>query len=916
MFSFHPVWLIPALLASALPSFAGIPSSSFTAFESGQVRPISISPNGRMLVAVNTPDNRIEIFRINAEGVRNAETQLSHSCSVPVGMEPVAVAVRTDQEIWVVNHLSDSVSIVRLENEHCDQAGVAQTLFVGDEPRDIVFAGDGNSKAFITTAHRGQNSPIDPQLTTPGIGRGDVWIFDTNDLGQEALGGEPASILTLFSDTPRALTVSPDGRTVYAAGFQTGNQTTVIDEGAVCDGGEQAPPCQFSDRTIAYGLPGPDADSNGNPRPEEGLIVKFDGKHWVDELQRIWDQKVPFSLPDKDVFKIDASANPPQIVGWYQHVGTVLYNMIVNPVNGKVYVSNTEARNEVRFEGVRPADSDLSSVIGHLHETRISILGDENAFRDSVLHRHLNKHIDYDRIPAPTGTKDNSLALPRGMAISPTGDTLYLAAKGSSKIGVFKISELEDDSFVPNAADHIRVSGGGPTGLALSKDGKRLFALTRFNNAVVVIDTDKKIEVESHSLFNPEPASLVAGRPYLYDAYRTSSNGEAACGSCHVDGDVDQLAWDLGDPLQDSKPNRNVAQQDVKVLLPYHPMKGPMTTQSIRGIRGHGSLHWRGDRTAADQGEDPNDVVGAFKAFNPAFVSLMGRDSMLSDSEMQLFAEFAQQIAYPPNPIRSLDNSLTPDQKEGRDIYFNYRIREVNNRTCNSCHRLDPEQGLFGTNTKISNAGQSQQYKIPHFRNMYTKVGMFGRAITDHIVHGDDQLMGDQIRGFGFLHNGAVDTVFRTLFPIMSVEQGRKLEQFILAFDSNLAPIVGQQVTLTNSNFARAQGRIDLMVERADAGECDLIAKARVDAHQRGWYRRGDGLFVSDLGKASLSTDKQLRNMVARGDTAALTYTCTPPGSGVRMGVDRDLDGLFDSDAAVLSSVGRVLPGKSSMAAR
>ncbi|HCS90589.1 MAG TPA: hypothetical protein DIW77_11215, partial [Chromatiaceae bacterium] len=159
MFSFHPVWLIPALLASALPSFAGIPSSSFTAFESGQVRPISISPNGRMLVAVNTPDNRIEIFRINAEGVRNAETQLSHSCSVPVGMEPVAVAVRTDQEIWVVNHLSDSVSIVRLENEHCDQAGVAQTLFVGDEPRDIVFAGDGNSKAFITTAHRGQNSP-------------------------------------------------------------------------------------------------------------------------------------------------------------------------------------------------------------------------------------------------------------------------------------------------------------------------------------------------------------------------------------------------------------------------------------------------------------------------------------------------------------------------------------------------------------------------------------------------------------------------------------------------------------------------------------------------------------------------------------------------------------------------------------
>ena len=32
-------------------------------------------------------------------------------------------------------------------------------------------------------------------------------------------------------------------------------------------------------------------------------------------------------------------------------VGTVLFNMVVNPVSGKVYVTNTEARNEVRFEG-------------------------------------------------------------------------------------------------------------------------------------------------------------------------------------------------------------------------------------------------------------------------------------------------------------------------------------------------------------------------------------------------------------------------------------------------------------------------------------------------------------------------------------------------------------------------------------
>ena len=50
--------------------------------------------------------------------------------------------------------------------------------------------------------------------------------------------------------------------------------------------------------------------------PEVGLIVKHDGRHWVDSLGRPWDAQVKFSLPDKDVFVIDATASPPaQVAG-------------------------------------------------------------------------------------------------------------------------------------------------------------------------------------------------------------------------------------------------------------------------------------------------------------------------------------------------------------------------------------------------------------------------------------------------------------------------------------------------------------------------------------------------------------------------------------------------------------------------
>src|SRR5215470_3256625 len=79
----------------------------FIEFESGQVRPLAMSPDGTTLFAVNTPNGTLEVFTI---GIGTLE----HIAQIPVGMEPVAVAARTNNEVWVVNHLSDSVSIVSL----------------------------------------------------------------------------------------------------------------------------------------------------------------------------------------------------------------------------------------------------------------------------------------------------------------------------------------------------------------------------------------------------------------------------------------------------------------------------------------------------------------------------------------------------------------------------------------------------------------------------------------------------------------------------------------------------------------------------------------------------------------------------------------------------------------------------------
>jgi len=872
-------------------------AGSFVAFESGQVRPLALSADGARLFAVNTPDNRLEIFDILPDGLR-------HAAAVPVGLEPVAVAARPGGQVWVVNHLSDSISIV---DTAATSPAVVRTLLVGDEPRDIVFAGTGGGRAFVTTAHRGQNSPYNDQsnpgeLTTPGIGRADVWVFDANAPGA-GLGGTPLTIITLFGDTPRALAATPDGSRVYAAVFHSGNRTTAVNEGAVCNGRAAAAPCTVSGATAPGGLPAPNADADGALQPEVGLIVRHDGTNWVDELGRNWSGVVRFSLPDQDVFAIDADAAVPFEEAAFAHVGTILFNMAVNPVSGKLYVSNTEAQNQVRFEGTRPLTgpgSGFSTVIGRQHQTQVTVI---DPVAGTVLPRHLNKHIDYAVRPAPQAVRASSLALPRGLAVSSDGNTLYLAAAGSGKVAVLATGQLENNTFTPSAADHIAVSGGGPGGLALDEARGQLYVLTRFDNGISVVNLASRTETGHYQLPNPEPPAVVNGRAFMQDANLTSSNGEAACGSCHVDGDLDSLAWDLGNPLDRVLSNPlaftlGPVNQPPLVYRDFHPLKGPMATQTLRGMANHGSMHWRGDRTGGnDPGGSALDEVAAFLKFNVAFPELLGRAAPLSGPEMQAFADFALALTPPPNPIRQLDDGLTAAQDAGRQIYFS---RIVDTTTCAGCHVLSTGAGFFGSDGRASFEGESQHFKIPQLRNLYSRVGMFGMPAVPFTMAGDNGNTGNQIRGFGFLHDGSMDTLFRffraTVFNFAGGDaERRQMEQFMFAMDSNLKPVVGQQVTLAGANGAVVTPRLNLLVGQAALGNCDLVARGREAGQLRGWVRLADGTFRGDRAAEPPKGDAELRAQAGLAGQQ-LTYTCVPPGSGIRIGIDRDEDGVLDLD--------------------
>src|SRR5262249_16927233 len=120
----------------------------------------------------------------------------------------------------------------------------------------------------------------------------------------------------------------------------------------------------------------------------------------------------------------------------------------------------------------------------------------------------------------------------------------------------------------------------------------------------------------------------------------------------------------------------------------------------------------------------------------------------------------------------------------------------------------------------------------------------------------------------------------------------RQVEAFMFAFDSNLAPIVGQQVTLGTATDDSA--RVDLLEARAIAGDCDLVVKGRRSGRAVGFlFNPVTRSFQPDVARAPLVSDAGLRQIARE---SALTFTAVPPGSGVRIGIDRDLDGVLDGD--------------------
>ena len=611
--------------ATATPKKIGHPS-----FLSPHTRPIAL--HGDQVFVANTPADTVDVISSRSRKVVHR---------INVGVDPVCVAVRPDgKEIWIANHVSDSVSVIDTDKSSPTYLHVIATVqdinsatkaTRFDEPVGIAFA--NNEKAYVALSSENRIAVIN--VATRKI----------------------TKRLIITAQDPRAIVVRGDR--LYVLPFESNNKTQL---------------------------------SGGAKDKIDGDLVTFDA--WehsirVNNVLSIGHKtdivKHP-RVPDRDLYIYDTRTD--KFVTVVNTIGTLLYGMTVDS-KGNVFVAQTDARNAVNgragTKGHGLKEMENRAFLNQI--TRIDFNGDRSS---------KPKFIELEPLPPNHPKPEAALATPFAIQISQDDSTLFATAAGSDKL--FTV-----DARSGKILDRVTVDSV-PRGIALRHDqqGKatQAWILNAVANTVSLVDVsnpkDLKIEAKV-TLQDPTHHAFKRGR-MAFNKAAASTTGTFSCASCHPDGHTDQLLWVLKTPIvtggNQIMPRSTMPVRGLRDTEPYH----------WDGIPGdpYGGINSASIRKHVDPNCDVNVPESATRhLIDGGLAATMamvgeggendeGKPGKLTKKERDDMAKFLVNVTYPPAQRRAYDNKLSDRAEKGFEL-FNI-IGDVGNKPgqmhCGNCHRM------------------------------------------------------------------------------------------------------------------------------------------------------------------------------------------------------------------------------------
>ena len=587
-------------------------------------------------------------------------------------------------------------------------------------------------------------------------------------------------------------------------------------------------------------------------------------------------------LPDRDLFVIrvgpsaaDDALDPTATV---TELGTVLFNAHRRPGTSEIWIPNFDSLNG-RFRG------DRSFLAGQVVQNRVTVY-DAATGTTNVL--------DLDSLAPDAAQRASS---PTGIAFTSDGSRAFVCGFGADTVAVL---DVQNGSATWAGVIRVRARTNypelaGPRAALVVGDDEYLITynfgdntFSRISLAALPSGTgfEYTAPIPTRLGFDPLPLALKRGR-VLFNRTQNSLSNTSSCFSCHVDGDRDGLAWELSRFLDPEGTPSDHLQFGLDV-------KGPMVTQSVRRLAEVSPYHWRGE-------------MHRLRQFDSATTNLLERhvngDLEGMGSDFFYLTQYLEELSLLPNPYQPLDRRYTPEQLEGADLFLNKPVQ--GNLTCVDCHTLP--LGSSGEIVPSGRAGPAPTINVPALRGLFDKLsrpfyagGRVGRCTE---------------LGAGLGHDGSLATVGALLrdapggtrlFDVNAVE-AEKLEVFLKALDTGLAPATGFQVTAHSGNAASvAAGELAFLVEQAEAGNCDLVfqtgpARFRGQSvYLTGAYDPAAGVFRHP---SDTLADPTPADLIAKASTGhPITFVGLPIGMGPTLGHDYDNDGIRNLDERILGT--------------
>lgn len=297
---------------------------------------------------------------------------------------------------------------------------------------------------------------------------------------------------------------------------------------------------------------------------------------------------------------------------------------------------------------------------------------------------------------------------PTGVAVTPDGRYALVTSSGTDRVAVVDLVKLiamlrqapdyERERVFPNhlgkptefVVKHIPTMNS-PRGILITPDGRTAFVANSLDDSLTVIDLERMEAAGQIDLGGPKEITKIRFGERLFHNAKITFHRQFSCHTCHPDGHVDGVTYDIeADGIGVS----------------------PVDNRTLRGILDTAPFKWEGTNPSLSRQCGPRLSV-FFTRLEP-----------FSPEELSAVDLYISTILRPPNRYRPLGAELTPAQRRGKVIFERTMANDgstiPSRDRCITCHYppyyTDRAIHDVGTRFKDDRAGE---FDTPHLNNIY-----------------------------------------------------------------------------------------------------------------------------------------------------------------------------------------------------